>query len=156
MSKAENFFANKNITLRLTSKEMFLLLLFAFGNLRAVRSTTFKKKTKRKNDINPNNLNIYRIIKSLPPSSAQNSLPSLLSKTSGAFFGARRREACLASPVLLAPHQTTGLEENSMKTPLESKLLDRAGRSTAFDVYGVDPNTLTRYFSGAETRRAKH
>lgn len=89
------------------------------------------------------------IICELPPSSSQKSSLSLPSTMRGAFLGARRRDACLASPVLLPPHQTTGALEKRMNTALESKLLARSGRSTAFDVYGVDPNTLTRYFFGA-------
>lgn len=72
----------------------------------------------------------------------------------GAFLGARRRDACRASPVLLPPHQTTGVLENRMNTALESRLLARNGRSTALEVYGVEPNTLTRYFFGAAERTA--
>lgn len=93
-------------------------------------------------------------ISELPPSSTQKSSLSLPSAMRGAFLGARRREACLASPVLLPPHQTIGVLENRMNTALESKLLARNGRSTAFEVYGVDPNTLTRYFFGAASRIA--
>lgn len=89
-----------------------------------------------------------------PPSSFQKSLSSLFSVIKGAFLGARRLDACLASPVLLPPHHTTGELENRIKTPLESRLLDLKGRSTAFDVYGVDPKTLTRYFSGAMKQKS--
>lgn len=35
-----------------------------------------------------------------------------------------------------------------MKTPPESNELALRGFSTAFEVYGVDPKTLTRYFLG--------
>lgn len=72
----------------------------------------------------------------------------------GAFLGARRRDACRASPVLLLPHQTIDVLEKRMNTALESKLLARNGRSTAFEVYGVEPNTLTRYFFGAMKQEA--
>lgn len=41
-----------------------------------------------------------------------------------------------------------------MNTALESKLLARNGRSTAFEVYDVEPNTLTRYFFGAVNQKA--
>lgn len=90
----------------------------------------------------------------LPPSSTQKSSPSLPSATRGAFLGARRRDACRASPVLLLPHQTIDVLEKRMNTALESKLLARNGRSTAFEVYGVEPNTLTRYFFGATNQEA--
>lgn len=89
----------------------------------------------------------------LPPSSTQKSSLSLPSTMRGAFLGAKRRDACLASPVLLPPHQTTGALEKRINTALESKLLARNGRSTAFEVYGVDPNTLTRYFLGAASKK---
>lgn len=85
----------------------------------------------------------------VPPSCSQNSLSSLPSDINGAFPGANLLDASLASPVLLLPHQTTGEFEKSMKTPIESKLLALNGRSTALDVYGVEPNTLTKYLRGA-------
>jgi len=40
-----------------------------------------------------------------------------------------------------------------MNTALESKLLARNGRSTALEVYGVEPNTRTRYFFGAAEQK---
>lgn len=85
----------------------------------------------------------------LPSIWDQKSSSSFPSQISGAVGGANLREASLASSVLLLPHQTIGMLENRMNTPLESRLLARRGRSTAFEVYGVEPNTLTRYLLGA-------
>lgn len=86
----------------------------------------------------------------LPPSSAQKESSSFPSDINGVIAGARRLEASLESPVLFPPHQTTeDVEEKRMKTPLESRLLALNGRSTALEVYGVEPSTLTRYFLGA-------